>query len=310
MKKILFLITVISVLSLQSCLKGRDMVLDPDAVPSVVEFGNATGLVHAATDSFRVYSLSYPISPSDSLEIPINYAGSGTAPKDIVVSIGLNNQLLTNYNTAKASSTWVTNVLLPSNVYTLPSSVTIKQGTKGTTLVIPFNPSLINPSGIFALPLQITDASGVTVSRSFGKIIVRVAPKNAYDGLYTTVAGYVQRYSAPGVPLNTDGLTGNMSTSGDVTLTTTGPYSVKITGLKWANNGGIGGIDDLIATIDPATNLVTMSSTVASTSLRNTPGKINSYNPATQTFTLNFDWNPTGATREITGLILRYRATR
>ena len=39
-------------------------------------------------------------------------------------------------------------------------------------------------------------------------------------------------------------------------------------------------------------------------------GLENSYNPATKTFTLNFDWNPAGATREITGLVLKFKKGR
>lgn len=308
MKRINFLIVLLSVLMLQSCLKERDQVLDPNQVPSVVEFASPGALVHAAADSFRVYSLSYPISPLDTVELTINYAGYQAAPKDVVVNIGINAQLLANYNAAKASSTFVPNNLLPNNTYSLPSSVTIKQGTKNTKLLIPIKVDQISASGVYALPLQITGASGETISGSFGQIIVRVAPKNRWDGVYTFVSGFVQRYSAPGAPLN-DALTGNMA-SGNVTLTTTGPNSVIITGLKWADGGGVGGIADLIATIDPATNQVTMSSTVTSTSLRSTPGKVNSYDPATGTFTLNFDWNPTGATREITNLVFRYSTSR
>ncbi|MNR56285.1 hypothetical protein D3C85_1768300 [compost metagenome] len=43
--------------------------------------------------------------------------------------------------------------------------------------------------------------------------------------------------------------------------------------------------------------------------LRNTPGKDNKYDPATKTFTLNFDWNQTTTPREAT-VIIKYKNGR
>lgn len=101
MKKINFLIAAITILLLQSCLKGRDMVLDPTQVPGVVEFGNLASLGSAPADSFRVYSVNYEIAPSATLEVPVNYTGPNSAPKDITVNVGVDNSLLTQYNTVK-----------------------------------------------------------------------------------------------------------------------------------------------------------------------------------------------------------------
>ena len=44
--------------------------------------------------------------------------------------------------------------------------------------------------------------------------------------------------------------------------------------------------------------------------LKNIPGAVNSYNPATKTFTLNFDWNQTVNPRVVTGLVLKYKSAR
>jgi hypothetical protein len=187
MKKLSFLILAFIALTLHSCLKERDQVLNPDNVNSVVEFGSVVTPSHAATDSFRVYALSYNISPLDTVELVINYAGYNAAPKDIVVSLALNNQLLANYNKVKGTSY----SLLPSAVYTLPSSVTIKQGAKSTKLLIPIKVDQISLNGTFVLPLQITDASGETISRNFGSSIFIIAPKNKYDGQYEVTGTYI-----------------------------------------------------------------------------------------------------------------------
>jgi len=203
MKKILFLITVISVLSLQSCLKGRDMVLDPDAVPSVVEFGNPAVLTNAPSDSFRLYTVSYDIVPSATLEVPVVYTGANVASKDIMVNVEVDSEWLARYNTVKGTSISI----LPSSVYSFPGSTTIKSGSKTANISVTLKIDQISLSGAFILPLKITNASGETLSKYFSKILIRVTPKNAYDGLYSyktsATTSLVPNANKTNVPLET-----------------------------------------------------------------------------------------------------------
>ena len=95
-----------------------------------------------------------------------------------------------------------------------------------------------------------------------------------------------------------------------VTLKSIDGNTVEITNMRWAGGtSGIAGIDNLRATINPATNEVTMFALGAPT-LRNIAGKVNKYDPATKTFTLNFDWAQTTNKREILDLQIKFDSPR
>jgi hypothetical protein len=80
--------------------------------------------------------------------------------------------------------------------------------------------------------------------------------------------------------------------------------------LLWADGSGAGGVDPIILTVDPTTNLVTVTSGTNAT-LMNIPGTDNSYDPATKTFHLSFVWNGTDPNhRGVTGMILTYAGPR
>lgn len=80
--------------------------------------------------------------------------------------------------------------------------------------------SLLNPNQKYALGFKITsvDNNG-KVSADQQKVLVEIAFKNIWDGIYSVVSGFVQRYSAPGVP-TTDALNGSLAGQADVTLST------------------------------------------------------------------------------------------
>lgn len=192
-----------STLLLQSCLKGRDLVLDPDAVPAVVEFGNPAVLTSAPTDSFRLYTVSYNIVPSAILEVPVVYTGPKNAPRDIAVNVAVDEEWLNKYNTVKSANM----TLLPASVYTMPSSATIRKGEKTATINIDFKVDQISLEEAYILPLKITDASGETLSKYFSRILIRVMGKNPYDGVYhyrtSAATSLVPNANKSNVPLET-----------------------------------------------------------------------------------------------------------
>jgi len=142
------------------------------------------------------------------------------------------------------------------------------------------------------------------------QLLAIVGVKNAYDGVYSVSAGTVTRYTAPGVPAG-DALSGSMAGNPDVRLSTTGANTVRIEGLNWAaSGGGVGGVDPITMTINPTTYEVTSISSGTASSMRIVSGAINKYDPATKTFTLNFDWNQTANKREILGLVIKYKGSR
>lgn len=213
---------------------------------------------------------------------------------------------------------------LPDNMYTLQTATAAKYTRTATGLTVNLangdfaadfdinvNGALLDPNAKYALAYTISNPGNSEVTLSTKKAITIVFTiKSQYDGIYTSVDGLVTRYSAPGVVESPSTLNGTMAGNPDVTMTTIDGTTVEIGNLRWFGGAsGIAGIDNLRAKIDPVTNEVTMSA-LGNATLKNTAGKVNKYDPATQTFTLNFDWGATFPNRVITNLVLKYKSKR
>jgi hypothetical protein len=255
--------------------------------------------------------------------VAVRLAGRELATEDINVTLTLASSatLIAAYNTEHNTNF----VAFPSNLYILQGGalvVTIPKGSREGFLTLKVNPSTFDPSTSYALGFRIAsvDKPGYTISQNFGTYISAIGAKNIYDGVYSVVSGKVTRYTAPGVPAN-DVLSGNLSGNPDVVLTTVGantvslPPSTSSGALQWAagNNSNVAGIDGLRVTIDPVTNLVTVTS-AGNATLANwagsTPGiTYNRYDPATKTLYVAFRWNPATTTREYE-VVLKYKRPR
>ena len=210
---------------------------------------------------------------------------------------------------------------MPDSLYTLITSggvtqtgnnysVTFAPGVTAVTISIQLNGAKWDVSHSYAFYFVISDAGGKAITIGEGEALTVVASKNAYDGIFSCVAGAVQRYTDPATQTTGDALNGSMAGNPDVKLSTVGPNTVEISNLRWAGGAsGIAGINNLQATVDPLTNLVTMKA-LGNATLANVDGLENSYDPDTQTFTLNFQWNPTANKRTVLGLVLKYKGPR
>ena len=230
------------------------------------------------------------------------------------VKVKLNPTLLSDYNTAHND----TYELLPDSLYTLDPTIvksgqvytmTMNPGAFAKEFGIKLNGAKWDLAHKYALGFSIDDASGKTISADRKDVLVLISIKNKYDGIYSVVSGNVQRYVGPVTP-EVGTLNGSLAGNPDVALSTVGPNTVEITNLRWANTqpNGIAGIDNLRATIDGATNLVTMFA-LGNASLTNWGGHENKYDPSTKTFYLAFFWNPTGNRREYE-VVLKYKGPR
>lgn len=248
--------------------------------------------------------------------------------KSQTVTVKLDTALMRIYNDTLISHGDDPYLTMPASWYT--TNPTYTQGgtfdltfapgelAKSVYITIP-NASLFDPAAVYGFPYTIVSASPDQKISASKSVISLLGAKNQYDGVYSVVSGFVQRYTAPGVPdvgATTAILSGPLGpANADITLGTTGaqtldfyPNGPSAVGITWANNSGVGGVAGLNMTVDPFTNEVTMKS-VESTSLANFPGAVNKYDPATKTFTLKFRWNPTANTREYT-VVLKYKAAR
>jgi hypothetical protein len=200
-------------------------------------------------------------------------------------------------------------------------TVTFQPGefSKSIIVTIP-DATLFNPSAKYALGFKILTADQGAVLSTQKSIVVEIGAKNAYDGIYSVVSGWVQRYTGPGSPesgANTPGnLNGDLTGNADVTLTTVGAYTNEWANHNWAflgNSGGIAGINNLRSTVDPATNLVTMAA-LGNATLHNwtgfTAGPWNVYDPATRTFRVAMTWVSTAPAYREYQIVLKYKGPR
>ncbi|WP_454804519.1 DUF1735 domain-containing protein [Mucilaginibacter phyllosphaerae] len=203
---------------------------------------------------------------------------------------------------------------LPLSYFTLLDN-TVKQDASGNltfdfasgdfqkTFAIKLDGSKLDLSKSYALAYQITNPGGLAVhAASKDTLYAFYSVKNKYDGKYK-LSGSITRNTADGPDATLggtypDGLTIDLATSG----TNSNSFT-----MLWITGAGVGGIAGLHLDVDPATNKVTVVSD--NTTLKNTIGAENSYDPATKTFTLNFDWGTAPATRVVKA-VLTYSGSR
>ena len=231
-------------------------------------------------------------------------------------------ELISAYNTAHPISAGVPNTYeaLPESLFTPGAGLTktatgytmsFASGEFAKDFKINLNFPNFDFSKKYCLAFKVTNTSeGKVTASSQNQIFAIIGVKNAWDGVYSVPAGTVTRYTNPTTPAG-DALSGNMAGNPAVNLITLSATTVQISGLQWANaGGGVGGVDPITMTINPATNQVTQIRSSVATTMRIVPGADNKYDPATRTFTLNFDWNQTANKREILGLKLTYARSR
>jgi len=237
------------------------------------------------------------------------------ANQPLTVKLTKTTTLINDYNANNGTNF----IELPLNSYTLSddiSQLTFAPGESIKQVKIHLKKDQLNLSQAYAIGFTLDQVgSGAVINDGLKAVLYSIGLKNSYDGVYSYVSGFVQRYSSPGVP-QADNLSGPLGPSNpDVELVTTGAYTVNFTGpggpagLTWSGPmSGVAGIDPLKATVDPGTNLVTMSSFNAT--LANWAGHVNKYDPATKTFTLAIKWTSTAPAYREYEVVLKYKGPR
>ncbi|WP_316799534.1 DUF1735 domain-containing protein [Pedobacter frigidisoli] len=286
-----------------SCTKEDNMFTDDGngGANAIVELGDLspTRTAGSTTVNYTTVTKSFNAAAEVDVPITINYTGVNGAPEDVTVQVAINNTILASTQTA-----------LPTSLYTIPTnSVVIPKGQKKATFILKVKSAQFNFSLTYALGIQITSSSSGIVSGNFGTGIFIMAAKNQWDGVYQIVSGTVTRYTAVGVVENPSTLSGTLVGNPNITLTTSGANSVIVGNMRWFGGASsVAGIDNTTATINASTNAVTMSA-LGNATLANRAGMTNSYDPATKTFTLNFDWNQTTTPRTMS-MVLKYVSAR
>jgi hypothetical protein len=296
MKKILPC-ALLAVMALSSCLKDKDFdahkfgIKDPEGSPVGVGFPQSANRINTTSVENSDAAQTFQVAL-------VNLLSDIPADRDIHVVLELNTQLITQYNAANDPDV----LELPNGSYSIPSTtVVIPRGERtGTlTLQIPNAKNQLDITRGYALGFRIKEVEepGVVVADNQRNILVGIAIKNQYDGIYS-LRGYTLRAGDPAK-------TGNF-TGAQMSLITTGAAGVSFADQTlWADGVEIS-IGEPQLAIDVVTNKVNITS---SGGAMNLPGYDSRYDPATRTFYLGFTWGagPTSRVSIDTMVFLRPR---
>ena len=288
-----WVLPAICVIGLSSCLKNKNEQPDFSAATPVVELPVNSPVGDGSVNSL---STSFTVNPvASDYFFYVNYAAPEANSGPLTVTLAVDPAALARYNAVESNDSLT---VLPASGFTMPLSVTIPAGQRKVQVPVKIVTSALDPNVTYALPVTITDASGVVISKNFASVVVKVALKNIYDGKYS-FKGFVLREADPVLSGNFSGKSADLVTDGVSAVT----FSQ-----IWSTGGGVGGIDGLTINIDPVTNKVNMVSK-SNGALKNTPGYDNRYDPATKTFYLSFFWG-TGPTNRAATDTLTYSGPR
>jgi hypothetical protein len=285
MKKIIWPALFAFGIALGGCIKDKDFeankygVSNPGGSPVGVGFPQAVNDINTS-------SIENVATPQTLQVALVNLLSDAPAEQDIHVTIALNPALISEYNIAHEDSLLV----LPANAFSIPSmTVVIPKGQRTATFTL----NILNASGNldltrgYALGLEIKSVQepGITIAGNLKNILLGIAIKNQYDGIYS-MRGYTLRAGFAEQ-------TGNFS-GAEMTLVTAGVTTVDFLRLQiWADGSGVG-IGNPRLTVNPATNKVTITSSGGASNL---PGYDSRYDPATRTFFVGFTWGAGPASR-------------
>lgn len=186
-----FLALALLSLTLTGCLKDKGFenyqygINDPDTQPPGVGFP-------FAAKGMNGYGLDVSGSPQTVAELTfLNLNAGNPAPADITINLAIKStELIGAYNTANGTSIQI----LPSTLYTMPTTVTIPAGARNVTVPLVVTSTLsLNPNIAYGIAVQITSASGnYIVAENLKNLLIQFSIKNKYDGVYN-LTGYHNR---------------------------------------------------------------------------------------------------------------------
>ena len=164
MKKIYVSLLALIMLLLSACLKDKPAV-DFSTVGTIIEILPVNG---GGLENFGGAELNFDATETiDSAAIVLNIASPKPLNKALTISMEVNDNIRTAYNSANP----VQYDLFPDSLYSFPvTSATIPAGKHLDTLQVYFYPSKIDTTKNYMLPVSIQDAQGQTISGNFGTI--------------------------------------------------------------------------------------------------------------------------------------------
>lgn len=185
MKKIFLNTLFIAVLAFafSSCLKDKGFenyeygINDPDTQPPGIGFPRGS----AAKYSVGINLASTPQAITGA--VYVNLESGSPAPADIKITLINNTTTLLNaYNTANGTSI----LPLPTNLYTLPLTLTIPAGARNAEVPITVSDaSALDPNKSYAVGVTISAVEGgYIIAQNLKNLLIEIGLKNKYDGRY------------------------------------------------------------------------------------------------------------------------------
>lgn len=265
------LILFASIIGLSSCLEDKgytDIINSVGAEPIVSIFGNAGGSLQ--TGKFKIDTLV-------GATYQVNLGSINTLDKDLAVTMGVTSgatDFLKATNVKRAAAGDDPYEALPASAYTIVNPV-IKAGTRDADFKINVKlPSTLDFSKEYVIPVGISDASGVKISGNLGfmNIFVGGTP-NKYDGVYAST-GYFTHPTAPRAIDKVKTLKTIDKSTSETEFADLGGSSTMLLKVNKDNT----------VTITPTGGAATLTGPFEQTG-------VNKYDPATKTFTLNYQYN-------------------
>lgn len=293
---------------LTSCLNDDKYALDPSGSQNVIEFLDPSVPASPSGAMYPAYSSSFVLAPQDEFELLLSYSGANGNDRDITLTVGVDPSALEEYNHQMHSELHGTEYeLMPADNYSIPSTtVVIPAGQKTVSLPIVVYPDKFEFGKNFAVPLRIISASHGILSAHFSVAILSLGVRNEYDGIYDITGGRIARHLAPPAVSPDPALSGFYINGLHINLITLASNRISFAPL-WKDGSGIAGIDGTAIQVNGDNSLTFTSSNAT---LRPKAGAVNSYDPATRTFTINIEWGAGTGLREIFDMKLLWTGPR
>lgn len=271
---------------LSSCLKDDEHFTNFQNVGAVAEIPSSA--FYGIEDNQGIPIQTTPTTYS----FDVNIASPTPPSQDVTVTLAIDKAALDAYNAADTTRHYQ---LLPTSLYQISGlTTTVKAGSRLAPVQLSFfsstdkvpNPTAYNDAE-YALPLKITSASNnVAVSSNYGTKIIFVKIKNQYDAAYHAVGVF------------THPTAGARKIDREKNLVTVDLTTVQT---EYADLGGNGYSMWLRVNADNTVTIIPKGSTPATSSQIG----VNKYDPATHTFTLNYQYPGAGGNRVITETLTR-----
>jgi hypothetical protein len=288
-----------------SCLDDSKYALDPSTSNNIIEFLDSSVPTNPSGAIYPVYTNTTEIVTEYTVDLPVSFSGPNGNSEDIQLTLAVDPAALAAYNKQMEDDLGgSTYTMMPDSYYSFTDvSVTIPKGQTKASVSVTVFPDQFDLTKNFVVPIRIVSASSGIISAHFSVALVAVVVKNEYDGIYDIIDGFITRNSATGPDpvLGGDYVSGLTMELATINGNTCGFAP------QWKDGSAVGGVAGTQVVIN-GTNITISAS--GNASMKNTPATINSYDPATKTFTMNFDWGTAPNTRIIGDFKLKYKGPR